>query len=382
LLSIRSEDRRAFDQQMRLLEPGCFFALGRAISKERILVRVAAVETSHEIEEAKHGIEPPPPPEKVKALLPKLKDLPQAAEEKAKTEADLRQEVRSLKAQLRAAIATPGDTPKVIPQKVVERVSDPKAIEAAVKKLDAQLRRELADRDALIKKLGASFASIVGHVRKEAGRFAGIKLPEIQSVKIDLPKPIPSGHVVDRPPRPAEVTRSSRVGRSISPQPPPDGLSLKQFSILRALAEFEAIGRNEVPRTWIAARSGASHRSSAYTNNLGSLRSSGLIEYGANSSLRLSDQGRSLAPQVLAPLNSEEMLESCLKIASPKQGAILRCLVEVYPESLTRAELAERITQSAASSAYTNNLGGLRSAGMIEYGPNSTVKCADWLFID
>ncbi|KKK81730.1 hypothetical protein LCGC14_2810480, partial [marine sediment metagenome] len=37
---------------------------------------------------------------------------------------------------------------------------------------------------------------------------------------------------------------------------------------------------------------------------------------------------------------------------------------------------------SRTSSAFNNNLGAMRSAGMIEYGPGKTAKCSDWLFID
>src|SRR5208337_3020656 len=43
----------------------------------------------------------PPTPAKIKAMLPKLADLPKEAETKAKTEAELRTEIRSLQAKLR-----------------------------------------------------------------------------------------------------------------------------------------------------------------------------------------------------------------------------------------------------------------------------------------
>jgi len=153
LLSIRSEDRRKFDAEMRVLEPGNFFALGRAISKERLLVRIGDVQTSHEIEDAKHGIEPPPPPERVKLLLPKLKDLPQAAEEIAKTEAELRHEIRSLKAQLRAQPKDVGASRQV--GTVPVRVADPRAplpdgtgraVERAVREVKAQADKQLATK--------------------------------------------------------------------------------------------------------------------------------------------------------------------------------------------------------------------------------------------
>ena len=103
LLSVRREDRRVFFEEMRVLEPGNFYALGRAICKTRMHVRVGPVTTTHpEIGQSGYASTPPPAPETVKALLPKLADLPQQAEEKAKTIAELKAEVRSLKAQARA----------------------------------------------------------------------------------------------------------------------------------------------------------------------------------------------------------------------------------------------------------------------------------------
>src|SRR6266403_4826327 len=48
-------------------------------------------------------MKPPPAPEKIKALLPKLADLPKEAEDKARTEAEYRNEIRTLKSQLATA---------------------------------------------------------------------------------------------------------------------------------------------------------------------------------------------------------------------------------------------------------------------------------------
>lgn len=102
LLSVAREDIHQFRAQLKVLEPGQFYAIGRAISKERKLLKVGAVATVHpEAGSSRMPAEPPPPTEHVRELLSKLADLPQEAERKAKTEAELRNEIRSLKAQLR-----------------------------------------------------------------------------------------------------------------------------------------------------------------------------------------------------------------------------------------------------------------------------------------
>ena len=109
LLSVSREDRTAFRTEMKGLEPGHFYGLGRAISKDRVMVAIGPVQTTHP-EMGTGNVEPPPSPEKIRPLLPKLKDLPQEAEAKLKTEEELRQEVRSLKGQL-AMVKRPAPAP-------------------------------------------------------------------------------------------------------------------------------------------------------------------------------------------------------------------------------------------------------------------------------
>src|ERR1700735_4109427 len=128
-LGVYGTDQHKFFDEIKVLERGSFYALGPAIGNERVLVKVGPVETSHpEAGSAKHAAETPPAPEKVKAMLPKLADLPKTAEEKAKTEAELRKEVRELKAQLRSQ-------PQ---QKVQPAAADSKAIERALRTVQSQ----------------------------------------------------------------------------------------------------------------------------------------------------------------------------------------------------------------------------------------------------
>lgn len=108
LLSVIRSDRPKFFEAMRVLEPGNFHAIGRAFGPHRLIVKVGNVLTTHpELGKSKYATDPPPAPDKIKELLPKLHDLPKEAEQKAKSEADLRSEIRSLKAQLAARPVTP-----------------------------------------------------------------------------------------------------------------------------------------------------------------------------------------------------------------------------------------------------------------------------------
>jgi hypothetical protein len=366
-LGVYGKDQHKFFDEIKLLKRGSFFALGPAISDERVLVEVGDVETTHpEAGSTKHAAGPPPAPDAIARLLPKLSDLPKQAEEKAKTEAEFRAEIRSLKAQLRSQ-----PTKAVAPSLQQERERRQYLAE-----VHGAYRKELSLRDKALREMGTTLQQISQSAHKSAGLAALIgTMPKIE---------IPGGEIQKR----GVLKNASVIAPAGTDHPRPDvaftenngSLSRPQHAILRALAEFDAIGRSNVPKTWVAALAGASHKSSAYTNNLGALRTLGVIEYDGTGGMRLTAQGKDRAPQVEPPDSSEEMLDRCLKIASRPQGEILKVVHATYPESIGKEELAEKSGASPKSSAYTNNLGALRSAGMIEY-VSGGVKAAGWLFI-
>lgn len=75
-LGIPRADQARFFEQMKCLEPGRFYALGRAISTHQVLVKVGPVQTAHPEPDAPRPAEPPPPPEQIRSLLPATVDKP------------------------------------------------------------------------------------------------------------------------------------------------------------------------------------------------------------------------------------------------------------------------------------------------------------------
>jgi len=373
-LGVYGADLHKFFDEIKVMERGNFFALGPAISVDRVLVHVGAVDTTHpEAGSAKHGAEPPPAPEAIAKLLPKLSDLPKAAEDKARTEADLRTEIRSLKAQLHAK-------PKLQPA-----AADPREIKRIVRQLEDEYGRKL------------SYAAQVQFTTWQKGRKLIKALDELAKAAIAL-FPVEEPKIPDVQKQKGNQTERQAIVLDGQPQATPKpfvrpepliaggltngGLTPKHIGILKAIAEFEAIGRTQISKSWIAARSGSSYTSSAYTNNLGFLRSNGYIAYPGPDQVALTDKGRGAAGEVDPPETAAELLDSCLRLLSPKQQAILRALYEKYPEDVDKNELADLSGASASSSAYTNNLGSLRSAGMIDYPSPGKVRCADWIFME
>ena len=359
-LGVYGADLHKFFDEIKVMERGDFFALGPAISVDRVLVHVGEVETTHpEAGSAKHGAEPPPAPEAIAKLLPKLSDLPKAAEEKAKTEADLRSEIRSLKAQLNAK-------PNLQPA-----AADPREIKRIVRQVEDEYERKIsysAHVQFMTWQKGRKLVKALGELAKAALALFPVEAPNApefakrKEINVPIQPPV------------REISTPAAVDNG--------DLTPKQAGILKAIAEFEAIGRTQISKSWIAARSGSSYTSSSYTNNLGFLRSNGYIAYPGPDLVALTDKGRGAAGTVNPPETSAELLASCLQLLSPKQQAILRALYERYPNELDKDELAELSGASASSSSYTNNLGSLRSAGMIEYPSPGLVKCADWILME
>jgi hypothetical protein len=69
------------------------------------------------------------------------------------------------------------------------------------------------------------------------------------------------------------------------------------------------------------------------------------------------------------------------KLSNPKVR-ILQELIRRYPDALSKQSLAELAGQSATSSGYTNNLGSLRSLGLIDYPQGGFVAATGLLFPD
>ena len=110
-----------------------------------------------------------------------------------------------------------------------------------------------------------------------------------------------------------------------------------------------------------------SAKSSGYSNALGSLRSAGLINRGEP--ILITPEGLAAIGNDWEPLpTGEALVDHWMQLLGKAERTILRCLLDVYPGSLTRDELAVAADYSPASSGYSNALGKLRSLNLINKG--------------
>ena len=286
-----SKEKTEFHRQIQLLDPGNFFALGRAISRERILIHVRGIETSHPKAFEKHVAAPPPTPEKIKALLPQLADLPKEAETKAKTEADLRTEIRSLKAQL---------TARPVEQKVTV---EEKIVEVPVLK-DEQIVN-LREAIGALNQIGATLSAAIS---------AATTRKPVTPIRPSIPRPARTHPAAPRRQNPAPTNGSS-------------DLSAAQIKVLSRLVELiECTGVESVRKEQLAAWAEYSPNSGGYNNYLGSLRSVGMIEYPSGGYVTITDAGREFAQPGNPPTDSGEMLERAKRVLGGSEAKLLELL--------------------------------------------------------
>jgi len=321
------KDINEFADTLRTLEPGNFFFQGRAIAMDRVLVKIGPVETEHGQQGTKYTAKVPPTPEKIKALLPKLADLPKMAEEKAKTEAELRSEIRSLKAQLRAA---PVATKEI-------KVSDPKAIERAV---DAATRNLLGT----LRKIGTLAGNICEFTKDKVSSDSTAKKVVIRE---DV-QPVNRVRVhVDSDGDAHYSTSKDRLGSGAK-------------RLLAAAAQWYP---NGIPGGQWRAHAGLK-KSGTFTTYVSRLVSSGLIVkrdnlfYATEAGVESAGESRNMAPS-----STEEVLD----IWRPKLGAgpnkILNVVLQM--QELPKKELAE-LSGFAESGTFTTYLSRLKTARLIQ----------------
>lgn len=388
-LSVPKEKRREFMDEIKLLEEGNFNALGRAISKERILFKVGPVKTSHpEAGEENFSAEPPPPPDKVKALLPKLADLPKEVEKKIATEAELRAEIRTLRTQLSAkpkeVVIQKGPASaakpvvKEVTKTVIQKVDVPVVNPILVKRIEAALGRA--------EKLFAKSMEI-GRPIDEAAKTLRSSLGTLRMIATTKPV-LPVAPVTAAPVSVRQIPVPAAAKRIVVPKPVKAPIADGEFeiknphrNILRALREFNNIDFDMPNRHQVAGWLGIKV-TGTFLNNLSSLRTAGLIEY-QDKNLVLTGAGLKESPNVEEnPTNEGLFRNVCSSVKNP-QASILKVLYERPGEWVSREDVAAAIGIQVTGT-FLNNLSTLHTAGMIKYGEGQFKKMlsiADWMFI-
>ena len=274
---------------------------------------------------------------------------------------ELQRQIADLKTQLRARSQTVERVE--VPVEVI--VEKPILAEGEVERLEEKAR----DMLALAKDLGNLGGEILAKLN-ELGAPTAVPLklaPELVAATPTAKAPRPQSAPV--------TTATSKAKPALD-----EKLSRPQQRILDALATFATLGLADVARSNVAVWSQQSPKSGGFTNNLGVLRSAGLVEYPSSGRVALTALGSSHAEAVEALMTLAQLHDAWCSYLSGPQERIVRALIAIYPDAMTRAELAEATEQSAGSGGYSNNLGALRSLGLVDYPQSGHVAATALLF--
>jgi hypothetical protein len=240
-----------------------------------------------------------------------------------------------------------------------EPVVDEKAVAEAVELERVRLERDVGTAAARLRERATQVIdevveAIEGHFRPSL-RMA----PSAQVLKKSAPRSVPAP-----------------INRMVNNNLPP-----ARQRILNALLFLESLDVLPADRTQLALFADTSPKSSGYANNLGALRTAGYIDYPQGGSVSLTEAGRAIADEDCTIESVEELHAALASRLPPAKWRILKACIDAYPASLGRDELAERIGASPRSSGYANNLGSLRSLGLIDYPTLGHVAACSVLFL-
>jgi hypothetical protein len=197
-------------------------------------------------------------------------------------------------------------------------------------------------------------------------------------------------------PRPAPV-RAAAAPRSSAAAPAPPGsngdgpafqgrgagdLPAARQRILDTLAWFDRVGIAAPKRAALAPMAGTKSTSGGFKNNLGALRSAGLVDYPGPNRVALTPDGVAVAREPDIAATPEALQDAVLRSLPSARQAILGTLLQTYPHPVDREVLAETVGVSSTSGGFKNNLGVLRTLELIDYPKPGLVVALPVLFLE
>lgn len=315
---------------------------------------------------------PVAPSQKVRALLAKVTDLPAEAEQEARDNETLRRDLADARRKLTLAEKARAETSPII--------SPPCDHEPEIARLEATIgekERELEVLATAREQARQLIESGVVETLREVATILGRSSTE-GTKAVPASRPPAREQTKNRPAAPERgPARAEKGAESYSAAA---GITAPQQRILDTLAVLESIGVERPHKSIVAVFAEVSPTSGGYFNNLGRLRSLGLIDYPEPSTAALSEAGRGRAAPGENIATLDDLHDAwCRRVTAP-QGAILRAVIAIYPGDIAKDELAEQLSVSPTSGGYFNNLGRLRTLGAVDYPTPGRVAATALLF--
>ncbi len=355
-------------EKLRALRPGQFYAFGPALVPSVTLTTIGKVETIHH--QAAGGEKIPPRPA-VLEKISQIEGVQVAVEEEEQTVESLRAEV----ARLREGAEYP--TPEAYEAVCEARTKWQARAEEAETTLDAVRAAlgEAAGNYQVIIPAGSITLEMAGKMK---GHGKVVPLEDDWAERARM-----TGEPGDNP----LDSYQAKLGHGPGQKARDDrhALSEPRKRILDALMALEGMGVPAPTRATLGAFAGASPRSSAYVNNLGGLRSAGLLDYPGGGLVAITAEGRNVARIARKHYTLDDLHAAWLGILTKPQQRILMVLIRErkshgMPISVSREFVAHRAEASEKSSAFINNLGAMRALGCVIYPQSGELGVSEILF--
>lgn len=344
---------------LRILKPGEFYVFGPAICDIPTQVKIGDVQTTHTRAGARGKVIKIPPTAKIKALLPKLEDLPKEAEDEATLVQRLQQEIHQLK------------TARVAP--VVEGPSEEKIqdrIDAAVSARDKQWDKVVDKWDAW----AADVINFVCLVEQDAAKM--------YKKRGERPPMRPDGVVkIHAPARPVEA---KRVIETVAPRnlPPPTGERVVYTGSIKGgaarMLAVLAARPSGLPRIALGVLSLVNPSGGSFGTYLGALKSAGyVVEEG---DILITNDGIAYARENnLKEMSHDERVSGWRNNLKGGARRMFDHLLSVGTW-VSREELGNGSEVAHTGGSFGTYLGSIRSAGLVESeGDKLRVTQALWL---
>lgn len=295
---------------LKFLEAGEWYVFGPALSRSVSKITVGPVETTHPKLGERLLSAPPAPSDRVRKALAELADLPQQADEEARTLEDAQRQLADARRKLRAA------------EKRAEAQGVP---EAEVQKRVAAAVRE------------ARSAQPAPH------SFDTVRVRSLLEQAIAA---------LDTPGSEPKAARRGPKSNGSAPIPPPSGrIGKGEHKVLVAIAQHE----EGVDREQVTILTG--YKRSTRDAYIQRLSAAGLIDIGPP--IKVTETGLAELPPDFKPLpTGQELREHWISTLPAGEAAVFEAVVSAYPAGLSRDTLTD-ITEYKRSTrdAYIQRLG-------------------------
>jgi len=182
---------------------------------------------------------------------------------------------------------------------------------------------------------------------------------------------VTAGETAPPPPKPEKIRSAEAAG---------DRVSSGQQAILDwarwATVMFD---RGPVRRELLAQLVGKHVRTKTFINDLGSLRTAGLVDYVGGVGVVLTEAGLRRAQAVDVPGTPVALRDRLRTLLTQSQRRLFDLVVKGFPQTLARDYLAAAVNKHVRTKTFINDLGRLHSLGFVSYVPAGGVRAAEFM---